>query len=365
MSKLGITIPVVCGGAALNRAYVEVDLRRAYQTGPVYYGTDAFAGLQIMDELTGQSTEKVLTAAPEESRIRHGEMRAEREIRIAEKSQQYVPSDTRPADFIPEPPFWGVRHVLTPEINLAEIFPFINKKALYVNQWMYRRGKRSTADYRKFINEYVDPLFHEWCKRALDSGWIQPKVAYGYFPCNSDKNDLIIYEPENRTKEACRISFPRQIADRRRCISDYFLPKSCGQHDVVAFHVVTSGSLASEKCQELFAADHYTDYLHFYGLSVETAEALAEFWHKKIRQELGIAGRDGATIDSLFRQTYHGSRYSFGYPACPNLEDQTQIFKLLDPEKIGVTLSSEYQLAPEQSTSAIIVHHPEACYYSI
>lgn len=190
-------------------------------------------------------------------------------------------------------------------------------------------------------------------------------MAYGYFPCNSDKNELVIYSPDDHGREHCRIKFPRQIADARRCIADYFLPVSSGRKDVVAFHVVTSGALASEKCAELFKADQYTDYLHFYGLSVETAEALAEFWHRRIRQELGIAGEDGATIESLFRQTYHGERYSFGYPACPNLEDQKYIFQLLNPDKIGVSLSSEWQLVPEQSTSAIIVHHPDSCYFSI
>lgn len=185
------------------------------------------------------------------------------------------------------------------------------------------------------------------------------------FPCNSERNELIIYKPDDHSKEHCRIKFPRQISDKRRCIADFFLPLSSGRQDVVAFHVVTSGALASEKCAELFAADLYTDYLHFYGLSVETAEALAEFWHRHIRHELGIAGEDAATIEALFRQTYHGERYSFGYPACPNLEDQKYIFELLKPENIGVSLSSEFQLVPEQSTSAIIVHHPEACYFSI
>jgi 5-methyltetrahydrofolate--homocysteine methyltransferase len=251
------------------------------------------------------------------------------------------------------------------EINLSEVFTYINKKALYANQWQYRRGKKSTAEYREFLKEHVDPLFHEWCQRAMERGWLQPKVAYGYYPCQSDRNDLIIFDPEDRRKELCRISFPRQVADKRRCIADYFLPTSSGRMDVVAFHVVTAGALASEKCQELFKSDQYSDYLHFYGLSVETAEAMAEYWHRRIRQEMGIASQDGMTIESLFRQTYHGERYSFGYPACPNLEDQRHIFKLLKPEGIGVTLSSEFQLVPEQSTSAIIVHNPEAGYFSI
>ena len=365
MSQKQITIPVICGGAALNRAYVDVDLANAYTTGDVYYGADAFTGLQIMEELSGNTTEKIATAKPDEKRVRHGEMRVEREARVAEKANEYFDTGTRQIENIPVPPFWGYRHIGSADLNVSEIFNYINKKALYANQWMYRRGKRSTTEYKEFLQNTVEPLFHEWCQKALQREWIQPKVAYGYFPCQSDKNDLIVYDPEDRKTEYCRIAFPRQIADKRRCIADYFLPVSSGRMDVVAFHVVTSGALASEKCQELFKADHYTDYLHFYGLSVESAEALAEFWHRKIRIELGIGGEDGKTKEALFRQTYHGERYSFGYPACPNLEDQKHIFKLLKPEMIGVTLSSEFQLDPEQSTSAIIVHHPEACYYSI
>jgi 5-methyltetrahydrofolate--homocysteine methyltransferase len=365
MSRRGISTPVICGGAALNRAYVEVDLRQAYSTGRVFYGADAFTGLKIMDELTGRTEEKLLTATSDPGARRRGEMRVEREARLAEKADEYFDTEIPDAEFVPTPPFWGVRHVESAEISLKELFTFINRKALYANQWMYRRGTRSTKEYKDFVQNHVDPIFYQWCERAESRGWLQPRVAYGYFPCNSDRNEVIVYDPVDHDRERCRIRFPRQVADQRRCIADYFLPLSRGRRDVVAFHVVTAGALASEKCQELFTGDQYTDYLHFYGLSVETAEALAEYWHRKIRSELSIVSQDGMTIESLFRQTYQGERYSFGYPACPNLEDQRFIFELLEPEKIGVTLSSEYQLVPEQSTSAIIVHHPEACYFSI
>jgi len=365
MTTRELKVPVICGGAALNRAYVEVDLRDAYKSGEVFYGADAFTGLRLMDEIVGQVTEKKLTVEPDQKRIRRGEMRAEREERVAEKSKEYVKTNTTILKDIPEPPFWGPRYVDSKEIKLSEVFSFINKKALYANQWMYRRGSKSTADYREFLRDYVEPMFKTWCQRALERDWLHPKVAYGYFPCQSEENDLIVYYPDDHSKEALRVNFPRQISDKRRCLADYFLPKSSGRMDVVGFHVVTVGAIASEKCQELFKGDEYSDYLHFYGLSVESAEALAEYWHKKIRQELGIAGKDGLTMDAIFRQTYHGERYSFGYPACPNVEDQQHIFKLLRPDKIGVALSEEYQLVPEQSTSAIIVHHPEACYFSI
>lgn len=365
MSKRGISTPVICGGAALNRAYVEVDLKRAYQTGAVYYGADAFSGLQIMDELCGHAKELSITTATNETARRRGEMRHEREERVVERAKEYVKTATPVMEEVPTPPFWGYRHVLEDQIDLQEIFKFINKKALFANQWQYRRGDRSSSDYRTFLQTTVEPLLQQWCTRALERKWLAPRVAYGFFPCNSDRNDLVIFDPQDHSKERARISFPRQIADERRCIADYFRPLDYGKRDVVAFHVVTAGEIASVKSAELFKADKYSDYLHFHGLSVETAEALAEFWHRKIRAELNIQGQDGLTIDSLFRQTYRGERYSFGYPACPNLEDQKIMFQFIKPEQLGIALSEEFQLVPEQSTSAIICHHPDACYFSI
>lgn len=364
MSRRKISLPVICGGAALNRAYVETDLSDVYTTGRVYYGADAFTGLQIMDELTGQVSERRLTGEPDPHRERKGETRLERNCRMANKHNEYVTPSVTPCKDIPNPPFFGVRYVREPELNMSEILTFLNKKALYANQWQYRRGKRSSVEYREFLKNYVEPRFSTWCERALSNGWLNPAVAYGYFPCQSDKNDLIIYDPTSK-KELHRFSFPRQALDKRRCLSDFFASKESGQLDVVGFHIVTIGSKASAICHEMFSSNKYSDYLHFYGLSVEAAEALAEYWHKKIRIELGISAQDGLTIDQLFRQTYRGARYSFGYPACPNLEDQVKLFDLLKPEQIGISLTPEYQLVPEQSTSAIIVHHPEAYYYSV
>lgn len=365
MARRGISVPVICGGAALNRAYVEVDLTKAYSTGPVYYGADAFTGLALMDEISGVSKEKKLTSQHSDRVKRHGEMRAEREARIGEKSKEFAPSEVRILDNVPTPPFWGARYRTSEDLSLDEIFSFINKKALYANQWQYRRGNRSSVEFREFLKNVVDPIFEEWCARVKELGWLKLGVAYGYFPCQSEKNEVIIFSPDDLNKEIARISFPRQVDDKRRCIADYFLPTTSGRKDVIAFHVVTSGSLASEKCQELFKANQYSDYLHFYGLSVESAEALAEYWHREIRRELKIDDQEGKSVEDLFRQNYHGERYSYGYPACPNLEDQKYIFELLKPEKIGVELGSEFQLHPEQSTSAIIVHHPDAGYFSI
>lgn len=365
MTQRGIQIPVICGGAALNRAYVEVDLRQAYPNGKVYYGADAFTGLQLMDEISGHAEKLALTVEVNEARVRRGEMRAEREARIAEQSNQYAPSDIAPAPVIPAPPFWGARHVRESELDLHSIFSFINKRALFANQWQYRLGSMTTREYKDFLRSHVEPLFHTWCERAIERQWLTPRVAYGYFPCQSDRNELIILAPDHSGRELCRFNFPRQVAEKRRCISDFFAAKESGRIDVVAFHLVTVGQIASEKCQELFGGAEYSDYLHFYGLSVETAEALAEFWHKRIREEWGISGEDGLTVDALQRQMYQGERYSFGYPACPNLEDQKFIFQLLRPEEIGMSLTSEFQLVPEQSTSAIITHHPQAAYFAI
>jgi len=201
-------------------------------------------------------------------------------------------------------------------------------------------------------------------QRSKREQLLTPKAVYGYFPCQSSGNDLIIYG-EDKKSERMRFTFPRQPGGKNLCLADFFASHESGRMDVVAFHLVTVGRRASEYSQELFKSDNYADYLYFHGLSVESAEALAELWHQRIRQELGIADDDAKEVNKLFRQMYRGSRFSFGYPACPNLEDQTKLFELLQPERIDVSLSEEFQLEPEQSTSALIVHHPEAKYFSI
>lgn len=365
MRKRGLSIPVVCGGAALTRAYVEVDLRKAYQSGPVLYGADAFTGLQIMDELTGHAKEKTLSAMLDPGSERLAEMRVEKEERISARVKEVTPAHCPPADRIPQPPFWGERIVPASELDLNQIFKFINKKALYSNQWMYRRGNKSTKEHRDFIQTHVEERFRHWCNVAIENEWLQPAVVYGYYPCQSSGNDLLIYDPQDHKRLLRTIGFPRQTVDRRRCLADYFASVESGRIDTVAFHIVTAGAIASEICQKLFTAGDYSDYLHFYGLSVETAEAMAEFWHRKIREELRITGEDAPEIEGYFRQLYQGERYSFGYPACPNLEDQKHLFELLKPERVGISLSEEFQIHPEQATSAIICHHPEACYFAL
>lgn len=365
LSKLNYSLPVICGGAALNRAYVEDDLRKAYRSGPVYYGQDAFTGLRLMEELTGHAETKELLNKETESRARKGRTRAEKEDAAASASKDYVKTDIAPARNIPQPPFWGAKILRPADFKLSEIFKFINKKALYYNQWQYRRPKdSSTIEHRKFLTEVVDPKLESWKQKIEKEDWLHPSAVYGYFQCNSYQNDLIVFAKDSE-EELARFNFPRQLRDKRRCISDYFLPLESGKRDLLAVQLVTMGAVASQVSQQLFQANLYDDYLHFHGLSVECAEALAELLHQRIRQECGFAEDDSNSVEQLFRAVYRGSRYSFGYPACPNLEDQAKLFKLIDANSIGVKLSEEFQLEPEQSTSAIIVHHPEGTYFSI
>jgi 5-methyltetrahydrofolate--homocysteine methyltransferase len=263
---------------------------------------------------------------------------------------------------IPQPPFLGSRVV--DRIPLNNVFEFVNETALFKGQWQFKQGRKSNEEYQAFLSEHVRPVYEELKARSERERLLIPKVVYGYFHCQSAGNDLIIYHDDAKTERA-RFTFPRQPSGKHLCLADYFASVESGRVDVVAFHLVTMGRRASEYSQELFKSDNYSDYLYFHGLSVEGAEALAELWHKHIRQELGIAGKDAKNLNELFRQGYQGSRFSFGYPACPNLEDQTKLFELLDPSRIDVELTEEFQLDPEQSTSAIIVHHPEARYFSI
>jgi 5-methyltetrahydrofolate--homocysteine methyltransferase len=267
---------------------------------------------------------------------------------------------------IPTLPFYGSRVV--ENIDSDDVFAFINETALFKGQWQYKQGRMAKEKYEALLQETVYPKFAEIKEKAKREKLLVPRVVYGYFPCQSSGNDLIIYEDDQRT-EKLRFTFPRQPLEQRGsknlCLADYFAPVDSGKMDVVAFDLVTMGKRASLHSAELFKSDNYTDYLLFHGLSVESAEALAELWHKKIRTELGIAGADAPQLAKLFHQGYQGSRYSFGYPACPNIADQAKLFELLDPQRIDVELTDEFMLVPEQSTSAIIVHHPEAKYFNI
>jgi 5-methyltetrahydrofolate--homocysteine methyltransferase len=349
--------PVILGGAALTRGYVEEDLRNLYR-GEVYYAGDAFDGLRLMDEIVaGQRDEARAGAAPPRPRVLRRSSRP-----APAEPPPGVRSDVRTDVPIPAPPFFGTRVVT--EIPLAEVFAFVNEVALFRTQWQFHRGKGPREKFDELIATHVRPIYERWKARCEQEQILQPRVVYGYFPCRSEGNDLLVYAGDERTP-AVRFTFPRQPGGRYLCISDFFAGADSGRMDVLGCMLVTVGRRASEVTRELFAQHNYTDYLYLHGLSVEAAEALAELWHKRMREELGIAGEDSPDLTRIFRQGYRGSRYSFGYPACPDLEDQAKLFTLLEPERIGVELSEEFQLDPEQSTSAIILHHPEAKYFNI
>jgi 5-methyltetrahydrofolate--homocysteine methyltransferase len=375
MNERGVKVPVVLGGAALTRRYVEDDLKSLY-LGQLYYARDAFAGLHTMDHLvsgsngegTDEETLSTSSAAPDDIEDLIGEeaklgirkpARPRGALNLSGDTTHTVRSKVSREVVIPKAPFYGSRVV--DDIELDDVFAFINETALFKGQWQFKQGRMPPAAYQVLVQEKVRPICEELKERSKRERLLVPKVVYGYYNCQSEGNDLIVYDKDREVK----FTFPRQPGGKNLCLADFFASRDSGKMDVVAFHLVTVGRRASEYSQELFKADNYADYLYFHGLSVESAEALAEFWHKRIREELGIAGADAAELTRLFRQNYQGSRFSFGYPACPNLEDQEKLFALLDPSRIEVTLTEEFQLEPEQSTSAIIVHHPEAKYFSI
>jgi 5-methyltetrahydrofolate--homocysteine methyltransferase len=261
---------------------------------------------------------------------------------------------------IPEAPFLGEPRIVK-GIPVREVAAYLNESALFRGQWQLR-PTGGPQGWERLLETEARPRLRALLDEAIANQVLQPAVVYGYFPCNSDGNDLVVWREDG--SEWVRFSFPRQRRDRRLCIADFFRPVQSGDVDLVAFHVVTMGRAASEATAELFDANRYREYLELHGITVEMAEALAEYWHQRIRQELRIADQDADRMEALFDLGYRGARYSFGYPACPDLEQQSKIFELLDPGRIGVELSEEYQLHPEQSTSAIIVHHPEAMYFN-
>jgi 5-methyltetrahydrofolate--homocysteine methyltransferase len=353
-------IPVLLGGAALTRTYVERDLREVYD-GRLFYGKDAFEGLHTMDQL--MEGKKAGGLDPDFGRAlggrilppRRSEMEAERAVTAAA-----VRSDVASDVEIFAPPFLGSR--VAKGTPLDEIAAYINETALFRNQWQFRPDK-SLAETDADFKERLRPTLRAQLDEAKADGWLVPAVIWGYFPVNADGNDLIVWTDDDRRNERLRISFPRQRSDRHLCIADFFRSVESGDADYAAFHVVTVGERASERERELFAADRYQEYLLTHGLSVEMTEALAELWHRRIREEWGFANEDGPSLAGLFRQQYRGSRYSWGYPACPDLDDQAKLDELLELHRIGVKLTEEFQLEPEQSTSAIIVPHPEAKYF--
>lgn len=385
LNERNLKIPVVLGGAALTRRYVEQDLKKIYQ-GYVEYAEDAFDGLRFMEKIKSKNIDDLIKEAKERSgkadddEILDTLVGSDAKLAFFDEEKAFQKSNVSVLDEIPQPPFWGVK--IVENIPLDEVFQFVNEVALFRGQWQFRKRKLSDDEYNKLVEEKVLPIYNELKTKVKENNLLVPKVVYGYFPAQSDQNDLIIYKPKNipeeklhdvwdidinncELEELVRFTFPRQKDKRNLCISDFVLPVESGKYDVVAFHVVTVGEQATEHSKFLYSSDNYSEYLFFHGLSVETAEALAEYWHKRIREELKIDYADAKDLKKLFQQGYRGSRYSFGYPACPDLEDQVKLFKLLKPERIGVTLTDGFQMVPEQSTSAIIIHHPEAKYFTI
>ncbi len=353
-------IPVLLGGAALTRTYVERDLREVYQ-GRLFYGKDAFEGLSVMDRLgrlkRGEET------ADDWGRIPEGRERPPKapvaDIDLPSRSPEVAGDNP-----VPRPPFLGSR--IVKGIDLDEIAGFINETALFRNQWQFRpEGEETDAEFKDRIRPQLRSLLAE--VKADDL--LVPQVVYGYFPANSDGDDLVIWTDESRTDEAARFSYPRQTKDPFLCIADFFRPVgddvASAELDVAAFHIVSMGGRVSERTAELFAADRYQDYLMLHGIGVEMAEALAELWHQRIRSELGIDDEDGPSLHGLFRQQYRGGRYSWGYPACPELEDNATVARLLGADRLGIEVSEDtgWQYHPEQTTSALICHHPRAKYF--
>ena len=348
--------PIVLGGAALTRAFVEQDLAGVFP-GEVRYARDAFEGLRLMDAIMAVKRGDEGAALP---------ALRERRVKAVSRLDEPTEIDTVRSDVavdvdIPKAPFFGSR--IVKGIPLADYVGMLDERALFMGQWGLKGAR---GEYEAMAETEGRPRLRALLNEVQSKGWLEAAVVYGYFPCVSEGNDLVIlhHEGPEKGKERVRFSFPRQRRDRRLCLSDFFASRESGKVDVVAFHVVTMGNTVSKAANELFAANAYREYLELHGLSVQLTEALAEHWHARIREEMSVRGDDAPDIQGILDQGYRGSRYSFGYPACPDIEQQTQLCELLEPGRIGVELSEEFQLHPEQSTSAIIVHHPEAKYFN-
>ncbi|NEQ27927.1 MAG: methionine synthase, partial [Microcoleus sp. SIO2G3] len=381
-NQRGITVPVILGGAALTPKFVYEDCQNAYK-GRVIYGKDAFSDLHFMDKL-------MPAKAAENWDDRQGFLdevnHQQQEETIAQPEADLITAtpvlaeDTTRSEAVtleidrPTPPFWGTK-VLQPDgISIEEVFSYLDLQALIAGQWQFRKPKeQSREDYNAFLQEKVYPILENWKQRIVNESLLQPQVVYGYFPCLSEGNSLYVYDPAIAQAEGkapggetiATFTFPRQRSLRRLCIADFFLPKKgASRFDVFPMQAVTVGEVATEFAKKLFEADQYTDYLYFHGLAVQMAEALAEWTHARIRRELGFGDQEPDSIRDILAQRYQGSRYSFGYPACPNIQDQHKQLDLLQGDRIGLHMDESEQLYPEQSTTAIVAYHPAAKYFS-
>ena len=368
MSRQGLEIPVILGGAALTRNYVEDSCVQSYACGRVAYARDAFDGLALMDKVTGNGFDDYLAAvqARRSGKARNtqrtlGEAQAAAfrpvDVGVVRERRRRITGDVAPV----EPPFWGARVV---EAAPKAIVPFVNERSLYQFQWGFRKAGRSLEDFLGWARQELRPVMRRVLALCEEEDILRPQASYGYWKAAGQGNDLILFDTDGET-ELARFNLPRQPREDGECIADFVRDVDDGVRDVVGLQVVTVGQRASDIARSWFEENRYQDYLYLHGLSVEMAEAMAEYVHKRIRAECGFAAEDDRDIEKMLAQGYRGSRYSFGYPACPRLEDQAPILRLLDAERIGVSLSEEWQLHPEQSTSALVILNPRAKYFSV
>ncbi|MGD1936932.1 MAG: methionine synthase [Cyanophyceae cyanobacterium] len=385
-NERGIQVPVILGGAALTPNFVRKDCQSVYN-GRVVYGKDAFADLNFMDKLMPAKKVENWDDAKgfldefDESKVNESETKAESNGKAkAAVKQEPVPIDTRRSEAVPinierpTPPFWGTKVMTGDELPYDEVFWHLDLQALFAGQWQFRKPrKQSKEEYQQFLQGKVYPILDSWKERVPKENLLQPQIIYGYFPCNAEGNTVFIYDHEAIAQGAdikilepvTSFEFPRQRSNRRLCIADFFATRESGQVDVFPMQAATVGEVATEFAQKLFAADQYTDYLYFHGLAVQTAEALAEWTHARIRRELGYGDLEPNHIKDMFAQQFQGSRYSFGYPACPNIQDQLKQLDLLKSDRIGMYMDESEQLYPEQSTTAIVTHHPASKYFNV
>ena len=375
-----ITVPVILGGAALTPKFVNQDCQNTYN-GQVVYGKDAFSDLNFMDKLMPAKSDNnwddlkgFLDETNGNGHVQNGSDRSSEPT--SKKVAEPMVIDTRRSDAVdieidrPTPPFWGTQILQPEDIPLEELYGYLDLQALIAGQWQFRKPKdQPREEYNGFLEEKVYPILERWKQKVIDDNLLHPTAIYGYFPCQSEGNSLHLYKPEeaesgNLTEPIVTLDFPRQKSMRRLCIADFFAPKETGQIDVFPMHAVTVGEIATEYAKKLFDGDEYTDYLYFHGMAVQVAEAMAEWVHARIRRELGFGDKEPDNIRDILAQRYQGSRYSFGYPACPNIQDQYKQLELLGCDRINLYMDESEQLYPEQSTTAIIAYHPVAKYFT-
>ena len=368
MTRRGLAVPVLLGGAALTRKYVEEDCVAVYAGGRVAYARDAFDGLGLMDKvMTGQfdshiaaQTEKRAGRPSNQTRTLGRATETQRPIDVEEIRLRRAELTARVP--VPVPPFWGPRVIA--RVPAKALVPYLNETMLYQFQWGFRKQGKKIAEYKAWAQQEVKPILKRMLEICTEQDILVPQAAYGYWKCAAEGNDIILFD-ESGENEVARFALPRQAREGGLCIADFLRDVTDNQRDVIGLQVVTMGTRVSEIARQWFADNRYQDYLYLHGVGVEMAEAMAEYVHKRIRAELGFAAEDDRDVERMLKQGYRGSRYSFGYPACPTLGDQRQLLTLLGAERIGLELSDEDQLHPEQSTSAIVVLHPQAKYFSV